>query len=134
MGGYEPICDFLSIEAAPLEPFPTYHNGFDILDRLANRLSKARTISRTLIAVVAVISCAMLWPVFKKGGVVMDDLYRDYQIAFSKAEEGGKDVASGRSALIIAKDVTVSFEEKWRNKGALGVVTTGIDSNGSSQK
>lgn len=129
--GYEPICEFLGIESVPTEPFPSYHSGFDIIDKLANRLAKARTISRSLIIVVLFISCIMLWPLFKKGGAVMDDLHRDYQIAFSKAEESGKDINTARNAMILAKDVTVSFEEKWRNKGALGVVTTNMDNNES---
>lgn len=128
--GYEPLAQFLGVPV-PTEPFPSYYNGFDFLQRLTERLNKARGMSRVMGAMIVIILVVMLWPLLKKSGTVMEEVYRDYQVAFSGAEADGRDVNNTRDAMILAKNVTVSFEEKWRNKGALAVTTRTLEEGNS---
>ena len=124
--GYEPLCEFLNIEKIPEEPFPPYDTGIEIVSRLSERLERANQVARWLTGLILVLGLFAIAPVIRGIGKMFSDMYQDYQVAYQEAEETGE-TGSVRQAMIVAKKSMVSFEDKWKSRGAISIVRSQLE-------
>lgn len=124
--GYEPLCEFLNIEKVPTDPFPPYDTGIEIVSRLSERLERANQIARWMTGLIIILGLVSIAPVIRGIGSMFKDMHNDYQMAYQEAEESGE-VGSIRQAMVVAKKSLVSFEDKWKSRGAISIVRSQLD-------
>jgi hypothetical protein len=122
--GWEPLAKFLGKDVPNAEEvtFPPLDNPFECCGHLEDRIKRAE--SMTMYATVFLICASLVafWPVVRSMSSAFGEYYRDYQLAFnneigSLQQEGKEKDMSVRKAMILSKQVTMDFEEKWRDKG-----------------
>ncbi|KEG12113.1 hypothetical protein DQ04_01991020 [Trypanosoma grayi] len=140
--GWEPLCSFLSkplpmLSGGDVMPFPPRNNGTDVVAHLSSQLQR---VERVVVWVTCFLIAAMVvlyTPFCTQLRDIVAAYYDDYREAFDPVirENEGKGITL-RQALVLAKNTTMTFEEKWRVRGGvfgtMGEALSKIGDDGSA--
>ncbi|EKG04052.1 hypothetical protein TCSYLVIO_004889 [Trypanosoma cruzi] len=123
--GWEPLCHFLSKPVpyssdAVVISFPPYESGTELAADLSYRLQRVERVVLWVTCFLFAALFALYTPLYTQLRDSVVAYYNDYREAFEPVlrENEGKTL-SLRKALVLAKNTTMSFEEKWRARGGV---------------
>ncbi|KAH8607232.1 hypothetical protein ERJ75_001443700 [Trypanosoma vivax] len=125
--GWEPLCSFLAVPVPtspggePL-PFPPRDDGAADIVYLVERLQRVERVVWWVTCALIAGAIVLYAPFCAQLRDIVAAYYEDYCLAFEPVLEesmaaGGK--ITLRQALVLAKNTTMSFEEKWRQRGGV---------------
>ncbi|ESL07936.1 hypothetical protein TRSC58_04370 [Trypanosoma rangeli SC58] len=123
--GWEPLCHFLSKPVPQLSdtgvvPFPPLESGRDVAADLSYRLQRVERVVLWVTCFLVAALVVLYTPLYTQLRACVAEYYEDYREAFEPVlRETDGNTISLRQALVLAKNTTMSFEEKWRARGGV---------------
>lgn len=121
--GWDQLCAFLekplpSSNGTDVVQFPSYDSGADVAADLSYRLQRVERMVLWVTYLLVAVLIVLYTPLCTQLRDIVSAYYEDYRQAFEpvlRENEGQK--ITLRQALVLAKKTTMSFEEKWRDRG-----------------
>ncbi|RNF16716.1 uncharacterized protein Tco025E_05095 [Trypanosoma conorhini] len=123
--GWEPLCHFLSkpiphSDETGTVPFPPQESGTDVAADLSDRLQRVEWVVLWVTCFLVAALFVLYTPLYTQLRDSVAAYYEDYREAFEPVlRENEGNTISLRRALVLAKNTTMSFEEKWRARGGV---------------